>query len=157
MSLGSASIRSATAAISLLVLLLGACSTWRCPTTPAGKPFLQINHFSGGEAPVVYALAVYDNGVVRLDKVGFRAYCSEVEGARLSKLKSLVNPDRLSELEWSPQAGMDWRMAQIQAGNAEVRVVLEEPPQELRPLLESVDALFDDLFGGRYDMSLLAD
>jgi hypothetical protein len=157
MSSGSASIRFLTAAISLFALLLGACSTRRCPTTPADKCFLQINHFSGGEAPVVYALEVYKNGVVRLNKVGFRAYCSKVEEARLSRLKSLVNPDRLSELEWSPQAGMDWRMAQIQAGNAEVRVVLEEPPQELRPLLESVDALFDDLFGRRYDMPLLAD
>jgi len=156
MSSGSASIRFATAAICLLGLLLGACSTWRCPTTPVAKPFLQLNHFSGGEAPVVYALAVYENGVVRLDKVGFRAYCSEVEGARLSKLKSLVNPSRLSQVEWSPQAGMDSRMAQIQAGSAEVRVVLEDPPQELRPLLESVDSLFADLFGRRYDMPLLS-
>lgn len=153
---GSASTRFATAAISLFVLLLGACSTWRCPATPAGKTFLQINHFSGGDGPVVYALEVYEDGLVRLNKVGFRAFCSRVEDSRLSELRSLVNPEHLRKIEWSPQAGMDWRMAQIQAGSAELRAVLEDPPQELRPLLESVDSLFADLFGRRYDMPLLA-
>lgn len=153
---GSASTRLATSAVTVLVVLLGACSTWRCPATTADEPLLQINHFSGGDAPVVYALKVYEDGLLRLDKVGFRAFCSRVKQARLAELRVLVNPERLSELEWSPQAGMDWRMAQIQAESAEVRIVLEDPPQELRPLLSSVDALFGEHFGRRYDMTLVS-
>ena len=48
-------------------------------------------------------------------------------------------------------------MAQIQAEGAEVRIVLEDPPRELRPLLSSVDTLFEEHFGRRYDMALLSD
>lgn len=138
------------------LLLVGACSAWRCPAPPTERPFFQVNHFSGGDAPVVYALEVYEDGLVRLNKVGFRAFCSRLEQGQLSQLQVLVESKRLNEAEWSPQAGMDWRMAQIQTGSAELRIVLEDPPQELRPLLSLIDALFKEHFGRRYDMALLS-
>lgn len=138
-----------------LALLLNACSVWRCPETPASKPFLEVNHFSGGDAPVVYSLETYENGLVRLEKVGFRSFCSKAEEARVSEIQSLVDPERFEAMEWSPEAGMDWRMAQILAGEAEVRIVLERTHDELDPLLHALDSLFTDQFGRRYDMPLL--
>ncbi len=50
---------------------------------------------------------------------------------------------------------MDWEMAQVFVGKKEVRIVVDDPPQELVPLLQFVDALFRDHFGRQYDMPLL--
>lgn len=106
---------------------------------------------------MVYALELHDSGVVRLNKVGFRAFCSIVHKDRLLDLRSFVDANSLEDIEWFPHAGHDWRMAQIQAGGAEVRIVLEEPPEDLIPLLRALDALFRDYFGRRYDMPLLSE
>jgi hypothetical protein len=46
-------------------------------------------------------------------------------------------------------------MAQIQAGDVELRVVLDEPPEQVVPILGSLDTLFREHFGRRYDMPLL--
>jgi hypothetical protein len=98
---------------------MAGCASWRCSQAPKEEPFLRVNHFSGGEAPIVYSLEAYDRNMVRLNKVGFRAFCSTVRRDDLGALRSLGDPEELSEIEWSPEAGHDWRMAQIQAGHAE--------------------------------------
>lgn len=157
MSSGSASISPAAVAVISGSILLCGCTSWRCPEAPGEEPFLRVNHFSGGDGPVVYSLEAYEGELIRLNKVGWRAFCSTVESVELSPLRELGAPEELREIEWSPEAGHDWRMAQIQAEGVELRVVLDEPPGQVVPLLQSVDALFREHFGRRYDMPLLSE
>ncbi len=106
---------------------------------------------------MVYALELYPDGLLRFTKVGLRAFCSRVDPEQLTRLRSLADPERVEKLKWSQQAGADARMAQILAGHSEVRIVLDGPPQAVRPLLRAVDTLFTKQFGRRYDMPLLSD
>lgn len=144
------------AAFAVFAVIQLGCGTTGCYQPLSGELLIQIGHVSGGDAPVVYVLAIYQDGMIQLDKVGFRTYCATITPDELASLRSLVDPQKIGEMQWSPLAGGDRRMAQITVDDKELRVVLDQPPEELRALLGGVDSLFDAHFDRKYDMPLLS-
>ena len=140
-----------------VVVLLWSCASAPCPAPSEQRRIVQVNHVSGGDAPTINSLEVYESGLLRLNNVGSLVRCSTASAAELSEISSLADPALLEEVEWNIGGVHDAEWAQIFADGAEVRILLERPPQETVPLLHALDALFEEHFGRRYDMVLLSD
>lgn len=80
-----------------------------------------------------------------------------VSSEELKAVRRLVEITEFAEIAWSPNTGLDQEEAHVFAHDVEVRVVLPDPPQDLIPLFEALDDLFDEHFGWRYDMPLLSE
>lgn len=138
-------------------LTFSSCVSTSCPPSQEENRIIQANHVSGGDAPTIDSLEVYKNGLLRLDHVGTRIFCSTATEEKTSEISNLTDPALVKEIEWTILGVHDAEWVQIFADGAEARVLLQPPPQELIPLLRTLDALFREHFGWRYDMPLLAD
>ncbi len=127
----------------------------RCPSFVGSTVVLRVAHLSESDAPIVYLLEMFEGGTVRLEKVGLRAYCTSIPSTEIEEIRSLLHSTTLDEIGWSEAIGLHREEVHIRAGEAEVRLVLEEAPAELLVLFRAVDQTFSDRFGSRYDMPLI--
>lgn len=132
------------------------CASVTCSSSDAEPPLIRVAHLSGGDGPVIHLLQVSQAGQARLEKVGFRDYCRRVSRDELEAVRSLVERTAFEEIAWSPGTGLHQEEAHVFAQGVEVRVVLPDPPEDLVPLFETLDDVFDEHFGWRYNMPLLS-
>ena len=136
-------------------LALLSCSSAPCPAGAEHDRIIQANHISGGEAPTIDSLEVYKNGLLRLNHVGSRIFCSKASEQQVSALSTLADPGLVEKTEWTIAGVHDAEWAQIFVDGAETRVLLRPPPQDLVPLLRALDTLFTEHFGRHYDTPFL--
>jgi hypothetical protein len=140
-----------------LAAIFCSCASASCPPGPEQNRIIQANHIAGGDAPTIDSLEAYKSGLLRLNHVGTRIFCSTATEEQISEISSLVDPALVQELEWTILGVHDAEWIQIFADGAEARLLLQPAPEELTPLLRALDALFREHFGRRYDNPLLSE
>lgn len=104
---------------------------------------------------MAYLLSLHTDGSMSLEKVGRRTYCRQIPEESMAELRALALAEEWRRLVDSAEVGHDWAEAHIEAEGVRLKVVIDQLPEQVVPLLREVDDLFREAFGARYDMPLL--
>jgi hypothetical protein len=153
---------ASSACIFFAALFIAACSTSRCQPAAMGKaPLLEVQHLSGGDAPVAETLVLYDNGQLELNHAARRAKrpeCATIPSQELATIRSLLSsPDfqrAVQALAGSGRQCCDKEEALVKYGGLEFWVVTNDAPAEVAQIFSALDRMALGAFGRHYWLRL---
>jgi len=124
-------------------------------------PILEVQHLSGGDAPVVEILALYDDGRLELTHAARgtkRPECTTIPPQELAGVRDLLGAPGFQRSGQALATGgrqcCDKEEALVKHGSLEFWVATDDAPAEIGQLFSALDRIFLEAFGRGYWLRL---
>ena len=112
---------------------------------PRGDHILQLVHSSGGDAPIVTFLTVYDKEIA-LEELGRSEKRRQIEDEKVEIIRSLLQGTDLRKLSEVKIDSAHEEVVWLDFGGARVSFPTNQIPPEVGPLINSLERLFSANF-----------
>lgn len=158
----------ALASLGLATIPLAACKSVMCSTPAPDIPVvLRVEHLSGGTAPVVYSLTIYEDRSITASAVGLTPLCGKCQSSGLAKVRRILGSAGMSDLvarrhSLSRRCGGDIEQVSVSIPGPPVQLSfcvalpLSADEAVLAELFHAMDSMFSRAFRYKYPPQLLS-